>query len=327
MPLRVVDPRALAVAILWLGAVVLLAGGCGAKPEIPAVSFHSEDWSFHGVKGSKITTDHYVLYTTCTQKYFLHALPAFMESCREAYEQLIPCVAVDPPRCEAYLFQRRRDWERFTQEFAGPRAEIYRKIRSGGYSERGVTVSHYGSRRSTLSILAHEGLHQYLEVTRGKNIPAWVNEGLACYFESFDIDERGRAVFRPELNTLRLPALRGAVSRKELIPLKDILATHAGLEVHKQSTHVSNYYAQEWALVLYLLTRGMDNPYRDGFRALLAELGTEAMDRKARAFMAADTAGTMSHGEAVFRAYVTDDLERFEFDHEVFLNGFLRMSS
>ena len=70
-----------------------------------------------------------------------------------------------------------------------------------------------------------------------------------------------------------------------------------------------------------------DNEYRDGFRTLLNELGSEEMDRKARAFLAADTDGKMSRGEAIFRAYVTDDLETFNQQYEAWLLGFLELNS
>lgn len=310
-----------------LAALLVGFGGCSSFSPPPRVVFETEDWTFHKAKGTKLISENYVLHTTCTNRPLLAALPAFMESSRAAYAALIPCDKPDVPRADSYLFQTRAQWERFTREFAGPRAATYLRIRSGGYSERGITVSHYSSRRATLSILAHEGLHQYLELTRGRNIPPWVNEGLACYFESFDLDPEGRADFNPVLNTLRLPALRNAVSRKQLLPLKEILATHAGLEVHKQTTQVSHYYAQEWSLVLYLLTNSMESPYDDKFRVLLQELGTETMDRKARAYMAADTEGSMSYGEAVFRAYICDDLEKFQSDYERFLEDMLKMAA
>src|SRR5439155_6630670 len=124
--------------------------------------------------------------------------------------------------------QSRWEWERFTDQFAPDRAETYRRIHSGGYSERGVTVSHYSGRGPTLSILAHEGLHQYLENTRGRNIPPWLNEGLACYFESFDLDQNQRPIFTPEQNALRRTHMTDAMLNDSLIPLPEILATHAG---------------------------------------------------------------------------------------------------
>lgn len=319
-------PRRCVVAAHLSVALGLMAlGGCQQPQGAEPVSFERADWTYRGTPGTLLTSEHYAIYTTCKSAPFVDAMPTFLESCWEAYAKLLPPTKSPDRPLETYLFQSRWQWERFTEEFTGPRAGIYKQIRSGGYSERGVTVSHYGSRRSTLSILAHEGLHQYLDVTHGKPIPAWLNEGLACYFESFDLGMDNRPIFIPERNTLRTPALRDAFSGNRLQPLDRILATDAGQEIHKRSADVLGYYAQAWSMIVFLMRPASENPYRDGFQTLLTELGTENMERRARAFMAADTEGRMSHGEAVFRSYVTDDLVRFHADYVAWLPTLLGM--
>ncbi|HKQ47831.1 MAG TPA: DUF1570 domain-containing protein [Phycisphaerae bacterium] len=308
-----------------VGCVGASIAGCHSPSPYTPVPYTAEDWTYRGAKGSECTSAHYIVRTTCKSKPFVDALPGFLESCYLAYSELLPAPSGSERPLETYLFQTRWQWERFTEEFAGPRAETYKQIRSGGYSERGVTVSHYGSRRSTLSILAHEGLHQYLDATHGPSIPAWINEGLACYFESFDLDEEGRPVFNPRQNTLRTPALRKQFSNKSMKPLKELLGTNAGREIHNPTQQVLGCYSQWWSLIVFLQRPPRENPYHAGFQELLRELGSESMDRKAQAFMAADTDGTMTFGEAVFRAYVTDDLEKFEAEYEAFLPELLSL--
>lgn len=305
--------------LLGLTATAMAGAGCRSEAPSTPVAVTREDWNYRGSKGLQCSSAHYILRTTCSSKPFVDALPGFLETCYLAYSELLPAQSGPEQPLEAYLFQSRWQWERFTEEFTGPRAATYKKIRSGGYSERGVTVSHYDSRRSSLSILAHEGLHQYLEVTHGKPIPAWVNEGLACYFESFDLDESGRPVFNPRNNTLRTPALRRQFSTKTMKPLKELLSTNAGREIHQPTQQVLGCYSQWWSLIIFMQRPSRGNPYHAGFQELLRELGTETMERKAQAFMAADTDGTMSYGEAVFRAYVTDDFEKFQADYDAFL--------
>ena len=291
-------------------------------------SFTREDWSFARSKGVRLTSEHYVLYTTCTSKSFVDALPGFLETCWRAYGELMPSPLVLERKLDVYLFQRRWEWERFTEQFNPERAGVYKRIRSGGYSERGITVSHYSSPRAALSVLAHEGLHQYLALTRGETVPPWLNEGLAAYFEAFDVDsETNRPTFKPETNYLRTGSLREALAAHSLIPLERILATHAGLEIQERVAHVRSYYAQVWSLVLFLNRTDQDNTYRDGFVQLLREAGTEAMDRRARAFLAADPEGRMSYGEAVFRAYITDDLSTFQTRYEAYLHKLLGLQA
>lgn len=309
-----------------LGVVAFVAG-CGApKSKYEAVPFDTTEWTYYRSKGEILTSPHYKLHTTCTKnRPFITALPGFMEACYQAYRELLPAESERAELMNSYLFMRRYEWDRFTEEFTGPRAATYKQIRRGGYSERGVTVSLFTNQASTLSILAHEGLHQYLDVTGRSAIPAWINEGLACYFEAFELDEHNRPTFDPKNNTLRRPAMREALANGSLIPLKEILGTHAGIAVHKQSSHVRSYYAQEWSLVLFLLDSPSTNKYAPGFKTLLTELGTEAMTRKANAYLAADSTGEMTHGEAVFRAYVTEDLEAFEADYLTFMHDLLGM--
>jgi hypothetical protein len=331
------DPRKAASRMTQLGrfrlilqysslhvSLLLFCAGCGhGLSSSDTVEFKSEAWKFKNAEGQKLTTAHYVIYTTCKSKTLVRTLPGFLESCFEAYAKLIPPDKEPDNPLPTYFFATRWQWERFTEEFTGPRAPVYKRIRSGGYSENGTTVSYYGSQRASLSILAHEGFHQYLEMTRGENIPAWANEGLACYFESFDLDTENKPIFKPEKNYLRIPALREGIIGKSLIPLKEILSTHAGLAVQQNLNHVQNYYAQEWSIIVFMMQDTMANPYHKGFKTLLKELGKPDMDRKARAFLAADTDGKMSYGEAVFRAYITEDLDTFQHDYEEFLHQFL----
>ena len=89
--------------------------------------------------------------------------------------------------------------------------------------------------------------------------------------------------------------------------------------------HVQNYYAQEWSIIVYMMQDTMANPYHAGFVLLLQDLGTPEMDRRAKAFMATDSSGDMSYSEAVFRAYITEDLDTFQKDYEKFLNQFLNL--
>lgn len=310
------------LAGLWISAG---AAGCASdKSARPVLHFDEREWNYRGFKGTELESIHYVLRTTCGREGFVAFIPVFLEECWSQYSRLLPTDYVLREPSETYLFQRRDEWERFTDHFAPSRAATYKRIRSGGYSERGITVSHYSSQKGTLSVLAHEGLHQYLELTHGKPIPPWLNEGLACYFEGFHV-ERGRPVFTPEFNTTRSASLRLTLAHGQLIPLREILGTHAGREIHKQSSHVRSYYAQMWALVVYLLQPAYKNPYHDGFQRLLTDLGTETMLRKANAFLAADTDGRITEGEAIFLAYVTEDIDAFEADFEAFVRNMLGM--
>ena len=311
-------------------ALCLVLGGCSSFKRGEGrgpVAVQRSDWRFHNRPGVELTTEHYLIRTTCKSPTLLEAMPGFLESCWVAYEDLLPTQVKPSEPMKTYLFQNRSEWEAFTEDFAPARADVYKKIRSGGYSERGTTVSHYSSISATLSILAHEGFHQFLELTRGRNIPPWLNEGLACNFESFELDADNRPVFRPDRNALRRGHLAEALGRNGLIPLKEILETHAGEQVLKQSADVRGYYAQEWALVLFLRQPAITNPYHDGFQELMRDLGSEKMIRRAQAALTDGMLGKANNGEAVFRAYITTDYAKFEADYQTFIKGLLNIKT
>src|SRR5205085_12019516 len=135
------------------------------------------------------------IHTTCNDAVLLGTIPKLMEGAFEQYRAAVPIELASPSLMPAYLFASRPQWEWFTREFAGPRASTYLLIRSGGYEENGTIVAHYAQRGRALAVMAHEGLHQYLSAAQRRGIPAWINEGLACQLESFDLGEDGWPVF------------------------------------------------------------------------------------------------------------------------------------
>lgn len=303
-----------------------LTGGC-ARPFLarPPVVVQREAWTFRGVPGSVLTTSHYKLHTTCRDPMLLDALPRILEGAYVEYAKLVPppAAASAPSRpMVSYVFATRDQWEAFTRRFAGDRSGTYLKIRSGGYEENGVTAAHYSRRNVTLSTLTHEGLHQYLSVTGRRDVPPWVNEGLACYFEAFELDDEGWPVFRPRENLLRRPNLREALRRNRLFRVEELVSMDAGRAVRAGEEHARVYYAQIWALTLYLSEPSLTNEDAHGFRKLLAELGTERMRLAAggvRGAASPESRGSMSQGEAIFRYYITNDMAGFTQRYHAFM--------
>jgi hypothetical protein len=309
---------------ILIALIALVAPAC-QKPHEPAapVEVETSAWNFRGVMGKELVTDHYRVRTTCTYPPLLTRLPVFLESCWTEYEKLVP-PANDPSEpALTYLFQTRQQWEIFTKSFSPARAPTYLLIRSGGYEERGVTVSHYGRMATTLSVMAHEGLHQYLSLTRGGALPAWVNEGLACYFEAFDLDEDGRPTFTPRNNYIRRNSLRDAFLKQQMFDLPELLSTNAGRVVAMPTMKVRTYYAQTWSVVLMLLEEDpKTSPEGAGFRRLLSDLGRDEMKQAVQA-SAGDGGRPMEPGERVFRAYVTEDLESFKQQYDGYVRKLL----
>jgi len=304
---------------------VALATGCDSPLRAPKFQLSTAEWSYHDAVGQVLTTDHFEIYTTIQDEGLREVLPLFLESAYRLYSKLLAPSDADNPRMQTYLFNTRFEWDRFVRENFPQRYPVYRLIQSGGFAEGRKCVAYYLRRSYTLSIIAHEGMHQYFGSHFDVKIPPWLNEGLATYCEGFDF--RGDLpVFLPRQNTFRLNPLRRTLTTDGVLPLRQILTTHAGEVVGEgHSGLTSAYYAQVWALTVFL-RHGKLGKYAGGFAEMLEDIRNGSLHTKARAArLASGDPSRMGLGEAVFRAYITHDLDDFEReyrDYMVELAGF-----
>lgn len=282
-------------------AVCLGAAGCAA-PRAP-VAFQIEPWSYRGVEGRKVTTARYEIYTTLRDEFLLSAMPELLETAFEYFRGLVPPArGPDTARMRVYLFADRGGWVEFTRRFTGPRAPEFLRITNGGYSERGVTVIQYVSHQTTFPIMAHEAFHQYVYHYVGRSVPAWINEGLAVVCEGQRWSGERLVNFDPWHNPLRRNVLAESLASGELFSLGELLATNAGRVIQLPSRAVGTYYAQLWALMLFL-REGAGGRYAAGMTRMLRHLADAEPPAASR------PARPQSAGEALFRRYIAEDLD------------------
>jgi hypothetical protein len=272
-----------------------------------------EPWSHGSTNGVHLTTDHFDIYTNIDDLELRSYLPGFLEATHRQYARLLPTPAPPQRRLQTYLFANQRQWDSFVRREFPDRYHIYSRISVGGFAEGGTCVAYnIRPRTYTLAVIAHEGMHQYFGSHFKQRIPAWLNEGLACYCEAFDFRRR-RPVFTPRHNSVRLNSLREALAGETLLPLTELLATDAGkVIVQSRTRQTKTYYAQAWALIVFL-RHGAEGQYADRFEAMLADVAAGDLNRRARAArIASPEAGKISFGESVFAAYFTDDLSAVE---------------
>lgn len=299
-------------AVLGCSAAMVLLAGCGGNSAGPVeVAVH--DWTSPvRTTGVQMLSDNYDIRTTVRDELLRDYLPTFMEGCYAEYATLIPPVRErGDKRLIVYVFGTRPEWAAFTKGFAPRQAHTYLHIHSGGYMDhaRATSVMFDIGRDRTLSLLAHEGLHQYLAKFLPEPVMPWLNEGLATQFEDFDL-KGAWPVFRPERNLGRKNSLREALSLPDgLIELPLLLRMHAGDAVTRTGQPARAYYAQVWSTVLFLRN---DGRYREGFSRLLADAGTQRLRHSIGGYRAATPeAADMSDGEVAFRHYITEDLDAF----------------
>lgn len=306
------------IAGLLAGA---LLAGCHATTRIPeTVQFETGDWKFGATPGRKITTEHYVIYTTLNDTVLIDALPQFVEGCYLHYRELIAPNRDPNDRMPVFLFATRPQWEAFTRKFTGERATTFLKVRNGGYSERGVSVIEFVANSITFPLFAHEGFHQYLYHQVNSEVPAWLNEGLAVECEGQRWGAKGLKEFDPWYNPARRNVLAQALIANKLHPLRELLRTNAGEVISGSSQSVATYYAQLWALVIFL-REGEQGRHKAGFEELLTALRDPDFARQARVSYIWSESDEFNLGEALFRRYIGDDLPKIEDEYFAFMRA------
>ena len=293
--------------------------GCAGPATAPDFRLQREEWRpAAGVSGVRLRTDHYDIRVTSADDLLCDYLPAFMETCHAAYRRAMPCERDGGPPLDIYVFRDRPQWAAFTRAFVPAQAHVYLHIQSGGYMDApsATAVLWDIGRDKTLSLMAHEGWHQYVARNCPAPLPPWLDEGMATQWEAFDLDG-DVPVFTPRRNLLRRNSLREAlILENGLIPLPELLRMNAGEAVMRTGQTVRGYYAQVWSMVLMLRE---ERPYRDAFARLLADAGAGRTAAVVSAWKAASPeAAGMSPGEILFGRYITGDLEGFAAEYRDF---------
>ncbi len=272
-------------------------------------------WEFQGRPGVRLITEHFDIFTTSQDAELIEHLPQFLETTYLFYSSLLPAApetADGDERMQTYFFGRRNEWGAFVKTRFPERYSLYRKIPMGAFTGGNTCVAYNIGRDRTWALLAHEGFHQYVHAHFGDVLPAWLSEGLATYCESVQFRGR-RPHFVPQRNAFRISHLRQAYASGTALSLRQLLDEDAGRLIDEMKSPAANaYYAQVWALMVYLLhNSGLH------YAGMLPEIARDLRDNTLRINAQATRAAAPSpaettFGQAVFRRYVTDDFDRFE---------------
>lgn len=318
-------PLRSAPALLLLNGLILLAAGCAGEKRfqpLEKVDYTLEEWRFGRTRGRLVRTEHYEIYTTVRDDELARALPQAMETAYAYFRFLLPGAGEPAARMQVYLFGTRAEFERFTRGMFPEKAEKLLKVRSGGYCEGGKTVIEYVAHEVTFPLMTHEGFHQFVHHCVNQRIPAWLDEGLAVWCEGQRWGQVGLKEFDPWHNPVRLNDLTEAIQREQTFPLRELLRINAGHVIGGPTSRVGAYYGQLLALMLFLKDGPRDRDgqpkYAAQFGRLLESVGTRDLETYAQAAFVSSDRPEYHFGEALFRSFITDDLERFEAEFNEF---------
>lgn len=286
-----------------------------ASPVFNAVE-STEPWSYNGAEGRLVRTAHYRLFTTQHDTVMNARVPLFLESALAAYRTCITSpdgntstrVLPEPSlKLDTYILRSRADWALLTRQTTGPQADIFLRIKRGGFAFGGKALLFDIGARDTLSIAAHEGWHQYTQRAFARPLPIWLEEGMATYMEGYRYDARGSAQFLPWFNTERFDQLRRAAAQSKLMSLSALLesAPQTLMGTGVGNDDALTYYAQVWAFT-HFLAEGAGGKYRAALGAVLMDAASGEIDSHlARTFGATGAGRVLAQrrGPGVFEAY------------------------
>lgn len=177
----------------------------------------------------------------------------------------------------------------FIYVFKGERSFLPYKIL---YQGRPATLSGYfiaGDEANYIAINADASnasaiiYHEYVHYVANNNLwylPAWFSEGLAEFYESFEVSGDTVYIGLPILRHLLV--LRGTTP----IPIDQLLAVDHTSELYNEADRKGVFYAESWALVHYLLLGDEDRRRQLGRYLDLVRNGTPGNEAFAAAFTA-----------------------------------------
>lgn len=287
----------------------------------------------HGARtGQEIVTENFEIRTTVRNGDLRRFLPEFTESALAHYTSALGVLPAPSAPLETYLFGTRDEWAAFTIDRLGSDADTYLGLGRGGYTSKAMAILYDIGPNDTLTILAHEGWHQYSQAVFRDELPVWLEEGISTYMEGYRVTMSGAPLFEPWRNFERFGQLRDSLRRGETIPLEQLLDGTPQKFLAESRERLLAYYAQVWVLT-HFLAEGAEGRYRSGLERMLQDAAsgsigirlsaavTTADDRRA-VRRALDRGGVRSLPSAIIaRAYFSAETTALAREYEAFMRA------
>ena len=309
------------------GGASAMPGRVARNPVVPSV----EPWTNGSRAGERIITGHYSIRTTVRNGDLRRLLPKFAEAALAQYASALGELPHPSGTLETLVFGSRDEWAAYTKERLGPEAAAYMELGRGGYTSRATAILYDIGPNDTLTILAHEGWHQYSQSVFREELPVWLEEGIATFMEGHRIaPDSGDAIFSSWRNLERFGELREAVRRERLIPLEELLQKTPQEFLAEGRERLLVYYAQVWALT-HFFAEGANGKYRAALVGLLTDAVTGQISRTLKDWMSTNDdrraiQRAMSRGgirglpgTLVARGYFSENFAEFAAQYDAFV--------
>ncbi len=238
------------------------------------------------------SSDHYVIHTNLTKKE-ARIFGKHMDRVFKAYQRKfsnLGLAARNNTAMPLYLLRTREQYIAFMANYG------INATNTGGmffYRKEIQGLSTFTQGRpatETFAILQHEGFHQFAFKYMGANLPIWVNEGLAQYFEDGIFVKKKLQL--DLANARRIESVKAAVRNGRDIGFDRMLSMSDdkwSSTLAASPSEASLLYDQAWSMVFFLATARRGR-YVKPFRQYLVAVanGTESMQAFHSAFKLKD---------------------------------------
>ncbi len=181
----------------------------------------------------------------------IRRVAARLEQFRETFRQILTKVKHDSPvPVNIVVFKDEKSFRNFKPlNEEGQHKDWVKGYFQSGEDANYIVLSVEGERTDAYRTIFHEYIHFLVNNDIGlANVPPWFNEGLAEYYETFQIEE-DRKVTLGSVNNELLFALR----QNKLIEFETFFNTDNYTLRRQGADGAGLFYAQSWALIHYLM--------------------------------------------------------------------------
>ena len=245
--------RSIAAACL---ALVAGATRGAAAPPLPAAT--GDAWI-------EVRTPSFVTLTNAGERKGREVALGF-ERFRAALQMMRPSgVAPSPVPTRILVFRDDRSFEPYKPGSEERRALLLGLFQASSLANY-ILVNGYPARDSAMPIVYHEYAHSVAHASFGGRLPLWLDEGLAEFYSTFEVERGELLVGKPVAHHVR------TLRETSFVPLERLFAVDRDSPEYQEAERIGTFYAESWLVVSYLMLGGPDRLQQTrGFLAGVAE--------------------------------------------------------
>ena len=196
---------------------------------------------------TKVQSENFVLVGNASER-DIREVAVRLEQFRDAFSRLLTGFRINSSAAtRVVVFKSNDAFDPFKPVYQGKPGNV------AGYFQSGEDVNYITLTTEELAddpfrVIFHEYVHLLLHNTV-RNVPPWLDEGLAEYYSTFDTADDGRKVLLGKVIPGHLLMLRS----DHWLPLQTLLSVDRKSPYYNERDKTGIFYAESWALVHYLI--------------------------------------------------------------------------